>query len=228
VPRFALGVRVPLAALGDWNNPVALIHVRSVALQLCNEQVEDLLNLAVWQVRRYKGHEDWEDIEQVARIAAWEMIDSGKEIPTCKLTTLICNQAEWQVRDFFRTPQATHRVYRYRKEQPPRPLSYDAPRLNTKGEEMDTDGRWLQCPDFSDEVIDRISLWEELDALCPPRYQKILRLRFVEDLLLTEIAAMEGVHASRIYGIITDALDRYREKYNLPTKGQKRRKRVAT
>jgi RNA polymerase sigma factor (sigma-70 family) len=189
--------------------------------------VETLLTLAVWQVRRFKEHEDWEDIEQEAKIAAWAVIDSPKP-PNCKLTTAICNKAEWQVREFLRSPRATYQWHRNAKVQPPRPLSYDAPRTTDKGEEMDGEGYWLWSPDFSPEVVERVSLWEEVNSLCPPRYQRILHLRFVEDLQLTEIAEMEGVSPSRIYGIITDALDRYREKYNIPVKGKRRRKCVAS
>jgi RNA polymerase sigma-B factor len=91
-----------------------------------------------------------------------------------------------------------------------RPLALDRPIQNADGEEQSTP-EWIGEVDDGYELVeDRLTVESVLPAL-DPREREVLRLRFIEELPQTKIAAQIGCSQMHVSRLLRRTLDRMRE-----------------
>jgi RNA polymerase sigma-B factor len=91
-----------------------------------------------------------------------------------------------------------------------RPLSLDAPPVGEDPEDA-SGAEWVGRPDGNFDLVDDRLAMESVLPVLEGREREVLRLRFVEELPQTEIAARIGCSQMHISRLLRRALDRLRE-----------------
>jgi RNA polymerase sigma-B factor len=91
-----------------------------------------------------------------------------------------------------------------------RPLSLDAPPVGEDPEDF-SGAEWVGRPDGNFDLVEYRLAMESVLPVLEPREREVLRLRFVEELPQTEIAARIGCSQMHISRLLRRALDKLRE-----------------
>lgn len=133
--------------------------------------LSELPRMVQWKIRRWEGHADYDDMLAQAYYEAWRSYVRAERTKSCRPMAAAMMAAangpiEWQ------------RSWRGREGYTPLRLqgilSLDALLLDNQAEE---ECRSLPHTDgFEAELVERLTLWQQVENACTPRQLEVLRL----------------------------------------------------